>query len=206
MSFPSAGLAAVLTLGTLAPSALAQSAVPPSATLVVTGARAPTPASPTLKAEYRVGLVSTWPQETARGGCRNGGVETLEGMLSRRGDRYTGTFTRRTEILFCGGHGGRTGADAAGCALRLKGRGRVDVTGVVTGDETSPSGRAVRLTWIPAPGQEAEVSGACAQAFQDAVKAMYFSTPHGAEVPLTPIGAGPRTERLENYAWQVTLE
>ncbi len=82
----------------------------------------------------------------------------------------------------------------------------MDVTGVVLGDEISPSGRAVRLTWTPAPGQEADVSGTCASAFKDAVRALYLSIPHGAEFALTSIGAGPRTERLENYAWQVTLE
>ncbi len=207
MSFWFPGIATVLTLGSLATSALAQRAVTRSASLARTDAPAPTPTPPTLKAAYRVQLTGTWPQETTAGGCRNGGEETLEGMLSGNGDgRYTGTFTRRTEILFCGGHGGRAGAVSASCALTLKGRDSVDVTGVVMGDETSPSGRAVRLTWTPAPGQEADVSGTCASAFKDAVRALYLSIPHGAEFALTSIGAGPRTERLENYAWQVTLE
>jgi hypothetical protein len=34
---------------------------------------------------------------------------------------------------------------------------------------------------------------------------MYLSTRHGAEIPLTTADAGPRTERLENYAWAVEL-
>jgi hypothetical protein len=35
---------------------------------------------------------------------------------------------------------------------------------------------------------------------------MYLSTPHAVEFPLTSAGAGPRRERLENYAWKVELE
>jgi hypothetical protein len=50
------------------------------------------------------------------------------------------------------------------------------------------------------------VHGACAPAFKQAMKEMYLSTPHAAEFPLTSVGAGPRTERLENYAWKVELE
>jgi hypothetical protein len=39
-----------------------------------------------------------------------------------------------------------------------------------------------------------------------AVRRMYLGTPHAAEFPLTAAGMGPRTERLENYAWIVELE
>ena len=35
---------------------------------------------------------------------------------------------------------------------------------------------------------------------------MYLSTPHAAEFALTPSGAGPRSERLEYYAWKVELD
>ncbi len=86
MSFLFPGIATVLTLGSLATSALAQRAVTRSASLARTDAPAPTPTPPTLKAAYRVQLTSTWPQETTAGGCRNGGEETLEGMLSGNGD------------------------------------------------------------------------------------------------------------------------
>ena len=48
--------------------------------------------------------------------------------------------------------------------------------------------------------------GACAPAFKQAMKEMYLSTPHAAEFPLTAADEGPRTERLENYAWTVELE
>ncbi len=207
MPFQFARLTAALALGSLTTSALAQSAVPPSAPLALLGAPAPTTAPTALKAAYRVRLTSTWPQETAAAGCRNGGEETLDGTLSRNADgTYSGTLSRRTELLFCGGHGAHAGADAASCALTLRGQGTVDVTGVVMGDEASPSGRAVRLMWTPTPGHEAAVSGACASGFKDAMKAMYLSTPHGVEFALTAAGAGPRWERLEDYAWEVTLE
>jgi hypothetical protein len=150
---------------------------------------------------YQVLLTSAWSQETA-GGCRNGGTETVEGALSRNADgTYSGSFVRRTELLFCGAHS----AAARSCALTLVGRGSVVMTGVVMDDEASPSGRSVRATWIPAPGHEAVVSGACPAAFKDAMREMYLSTPHAVEFPLTAAGAGPRTERLENYAWTVEL-
>ncbi len=60
--------------------------------------------------------------------------------------------------------------------------------------------------WTPAPAHQASVRGACAPAFKQAMKEMYLSTPHAVEFPLTSAGAGPRTERLENYAWKVELE
>jgi hypothetical protein len=175
-------------------------------------AAAPTPIRSALKSVYHVRLTSTWPQERLEGGCRNGGEETVEGTLTRAADgRYTGTFVRRTELRFCGAHGGAPAAAAPppppprNCELLLTGQGEVSATGVVREDETSPSGHEIRLAWMPAPGHEAEVSGACAPAFKDAVRAMYLSTPHAAEFPLTPAGSGPRTERLENYAWTVEL-
>lgn len=207
MSFPFPRLVAAFALGSLATSAAAQSVVAPSASLALTSAPAPpTPMPGVLKAAYRVRLTSTWPQETTAGGCRNGGQEMLEGTLTRNADgTYAGTFDRHTELLFCGAHGPQ-GSTAAGCALTLEGHGTVAMTGVVRGDETSPSGRSVVATWTPTSGHEAAVSGACASTFKDAVKAMYLSTPHAAEFPLTPAGAGPRTERLENYAWSVELE
>lgn len=199
-------LAAALALGALAPSlGGAQSALEPArAELALRNATAPA----TLKASYHLVLTSTWPQQQVRSGCLNGGVETVEGTLvsDARGS-YTGSFTRRTELLFCGAHGeSALGGETQDCALTLTGEGMVAMTGVVVDDETSPSGRAMRATWTPEAAHGAAVSGACPAAFKDAVRAMYLSTPHAAEFPLTAAGAGPRTERLENYAWKVELE
>lgn len=200
-------LAAALALAGLTPiSAAAQRSAAPT-TIALLLADSAAPGRPALKSSYHVRLTSTWPQETTPAGCRNGGEESIEGTLVRRADgAYAGTFTRRTELLFCGAHGGRQDASAAGCALALVGRGDVDATGRVREDEGSPSGQEVRLVWTPVPGHAAAVSGACAPAFKEAVRRMYLATPHAAEFPLTAAGAGPRTERLENYAWTVELE
>ncbi|MFL5516733.1 MAG: hypothetical protein ACJ8DJ_11290, partial [Gemmatimonadales bacterium] len=40
---------------------------------------------------------------------------------------------------------------------------------------------------------------------RDTAKILRFCR-HGAEIPLTTAGTGPRTERLENYAWIVELD
>jgi hypothetical protein len=199
-------LAAALALAGLTPMVgRAQSAAtPPTITILL--ANGAMPERPALKPVYHVRLTSTWPQEAA-GGCRNGGEETIEGTLAREADgTYTGTFARRTELLFCGTHGTHQDAGAAACELALTGRGDVSATGVVRDDQASPSGQEVRLVWTPAAAHEASVRGACAPAFKQAMKEMYLSTPHAVEFPLTSAGAGPRTERLENYAWTVELE
>ena len=73
-------------------------------------------------------------------------------------------------------------------------------------DETSPSGRSIRVSWTPAAGHEAEVSGECAEGFKQAVRSMYLSTLHAAEFPLTTVGSGPRTDELESYAWRAEVE
>ena len=80
------------------------------------------------------------------------------------------------------------------------------MTGVVVDDGSSPSGRAARVEWTPVPGHAAAVTGACPAAFMEALQRMYLTTRHAAEFPLTAAGAGPRSERLENYAWSVELE
>ncbi len=202
-----ASLAAALSLAGLAPLAAAAQSAPPPSTLALSATDDRVPLRAALKPAYQLRLTSTWPQETTAGGCRNGGEETIEGVLARAADgSYAGTFTRRTELLFCGAHGGREAAPASGCALTLTGRGEVEATGVVRADDTGPTGQEVRLVWTPAPGHQAAVSGECAPAFKQAVKRMYLSTPHAAEFPLTAAGAGPRSERLENYAWTVELE
>ena len=138
-------------------------ALPPAspASLAMTEAPEPTPphASAALKRAYRVRLTSTWPQESA-GDCRNGGEETIAGELTRQADgTYAGTLTRHTSLLFCGAHG----PDAAACALTLAGAGPVAMSGVVLADDRALSGRALRVTWVPAPDQEVTVSGACAE-------------------------------------------
>jgi hypothetical protein len=185
-------LAAALALGALMPSfAAAQTEL----------ALADAPAPGALKTAYHLVLRSTWPQEQAANGCRNGGTETVEGTLTRRADgSYSGRFARRTELLFCGAHGEAATTAAASCALTLEGRGDVTMTGVVLSDRT------MRATWTPAAGQEANVTGPCSAPFKEAVRAMYLTTPHAAEFPLTVAGAGSHTERLDAYAWEVTLE
>lgn len=200
-------LATALALAGLTPATGAAQAVTAgtATALSLSAGLAPVPAA--LKSAYRVRLTSTWPQEAATAGCRNGGDEAVEGELTRTGDgTYRGTFSRRTELLFCGAHGTPQVMEATGCALTLTGQGAVSVTGVVLADETSPSGRSMRLTWTPARGHEATVTGPCAPSFKRAVKAMYLSTVHAAEFPLTTVGSGPLSERLENYAWNVELE
>lgn len=202
MSFRFSSLAAALALGAAAAPAAAQSAVADApASLVLTTASVPAP--PALKAAYRLHLTSTWPQYIASKGCRNGGEETLDGVLTRNADgTYAGRFARHTELLFCGAHG----PAAAGCSLVLAGNGAVAMTGVVLSDEGSPSGRSMRVTWTPAPEHEAEVTGQCAVGFKRAVRQMYLTTLHAAEFPLTTVGSAPRTERLDSYAWKVELE
>jgi hypothetical protein len=197
------GAAAALALAALFPSpGASQIALRPARASFALVGEAPTPAA--LKTAYHVRLTSTWPQESA-GDCRNGGGETLDGRLIRNADgTYSGSFARNTRLLFCGAHGSEATA-AESCALMLQGKGRVTVRGVVVDDETSPSGRSARVEWTPVPGHAAVVTGACPAAFKDALRGMYLSTRHGAEFPLTAAGAGPRSERLENYPWTVEL-
>jgi hypothetical protein len=200
-------LAAAFALAGLTPTAGGAQSALGSPTIALSLADRAVPARPALKPVYHVRLTSTWPQEAAAGGCRNGGEETIEGTLAREPDgTYTGTFARRTELLFCGVHGSRQDTEAAACELALTGQGDVSATGVVRDDQASPSGREVRLVWTPGPAHQASVRGACAPAFKEAMKEMYLSTPHAVEFPLTSAGAGPRTERLEDYAWKVELE
>ena len=180
-------------------SSLALTTAPESA-----AARAPVlgPAPGALKSAYRIRLTSRWPQESVSAQCRNGGLETLTGTLSRNADgTYFGNFTRETRLLFCGAHGPVTSA----CSLDLVGKGSVAMTGAVMADEASPSGRSIRVTWTPAAGHQAAVTGTCAQGFKQAVRGMYLSTLHAAEFPLTTVGSGPRTDELESYAWRVEV-
>lgn len=204
MSFRFSPLAAALALGGVTTPVLGQSADGRAPTaLALTAESAPVPGPAALKRAYHLSLTSTWLQQVVAAGCRNGGEETLEGTLALETDgTYSGRFARRTRLLFCGAHG----PAAAGCSLMLEGKGAVAMTGVVLADETSPSGRSVRVTWMPAPGHDAEVTGACAEGFKQAVREMYLSTPHAAEFPLTTVGSAPRTEELDSYAWKVRLD
>ena len=157
-----------------------------------------------LAAAYHVRLRSAWPQEPASNeGCRNGGDEMVEGVLSLTGDgSYRGNFERRTLLLFCGAHG----TDGQACELTLEGDGRVLMTGVVVSDERSPSGSALRVVWRPSPSHGASVRGACPSDFKRSIEAMYLSVTHGAEFAVPGAGQGRRVERLENYAWTVEIE
>jgi hypothetical protein len=162
------------------------------------------PATPAaeLAATYHVRLESAWPQLLATDGCENGGSETVEGDLirSRYGD-YTGTFTRRTHLLFCGAHG----TSGKACTLVLDGEGPVTVHGVVVEDERSPSGLGLRATWTPEATHAAEVRGECSAEFKAAIQRMYLTARHGAEFAVPKAGAAPSSERLEDYAWIVEV-
>jgi hypothetical protein len=193
------GAAAALALAALIPPAGAAHSTLEAARVSF----APTP--PALKTSYHVRLTSTWPQEAA-GDCRNGGEETIDGILTRNADgTYSGSLARSTRLLFCGAHGAE-GTAAESCALTLDGKGRVTAGGAVVDDETSPSGWSARIEWTPTPEHAAVVTGACPAAFKDALRSMYLTTRHGAEIPLTTAGTGPRTERLESYAWTGELD
>ena len=155
-----------------------------------------------LAATYHVRLRSAWPQLTATDGCENGGSETVEGTLTRSPNgEYTGLFTRRTRLLFCGAH---ASSDKA-CALVLDGEGLVAVHGMVVEDERSPTGRALRAVWTPAANHSAEVRGECAAEFKQGVQRMYLTARHGAEFALPAAGAPPSSEQLEDYAWIVEV-
>jgi hypothetical protein len=197
-------VAAVLAFAALTPIAgSAQLEPAPALALSLGDSIKPTP---TLKAAYHVRLTSTWPQD-AIAGCNNGGLEIIEGTLVRTADgHYTGTFTRRTKLLFCGAHGSREGTNASACELELTGHGTVAVNGALRSREAGVDGQDVLLVWTPVAGHAADVRGACATGFKEAVKQMYLTTPHAAEFALPLAGTGPRTERLENYAWTVELE
>jgi hypothetical protein len=204
MRFRISSLATALALGGVAAPAMAQTPAPVApAALVLTAPPMPTPVPVALKSAYRLRLTSRWPQQLVAAGCRNGGTETLDGTLTLNPDgTYSGSFARQTRLLFCGAHG----PVASACSLDLVGKGRVTMTGVVLADATSPSGRSIRVTWTPAAGHQAAVSGECAEGFKQAVRSMYLSTLHAAEFPLTTVGSGPRTEELESYAWRVEVE
>jgi hypothetical protein len=172
--------------------------------IVLLAAATAAPAHPPaeLAATYQVRLESVWPQLPG-GGCENGGNETVEGTLTRSpGGAYDGTFTRRTHLLFCGAHA----ASGAACALVLDGEGSVQVHGIVTEDDRSPSHRAVRLTWAPDTHHAATVRGECATEFKEGTRRMYLTARHGAEFALPAAGAGPTSERLEDYPWVVDVQ
>ena len=203
----SLGLAGALALTAFASLSLrAQSSAPADArstALALNGLPVrPRPAA--LKPTYRIHLRSTWPQLAGGSkGCFNGGEETLDGTLAANADgTYSGTFARRTRLLFCGAHGS-DGAES--CQLTLQGEGQVSVSAVVMADDSSPSGRVARLVWVPTPDHQASVSGACPTPFKEAVEAMYLNTHHSVELPLIEAGAPPMTQRLEDYAWTVEM-
>jgi hypothetical protein len=165
------------------------------------------PGTRALKSAYRILLRSDWPQLAGRSrSCLNGGQETVEGILSRNADGgYGGTFVRRTRLLFCGAHGAGVGSGQS-CDLTLLGDGTVNVSAVIVPDDSSASGRAARLIWVPSPDHQATVTGACSPAFKQAVQEMYLGARHSVEVPLTEAGSGPTSGRLRDYPWVVSLE
>ena len=163
----------------------------------------PSARPPALAATYHLTLTSDWPDNGDPEGCGNGGQEVVEGTLTRRWpDRYEGTFRRRTILRFCGSHG----TSEAECTMTLQGAGSVAAVGDVVADNQSESGRALRLIWTPRPGHTAETEGACTPGFMSKVKALYLNVRHGVEFALPAAGAAARSERLEGYAWTVTIE
>ncbi len=156
-----------------------------------------------LAGAYHLSLRSDWPQLGRSGmACRNGGDETLRGMVTRNaGGTYEGTLDRSTLLFFCGTHG----VSGDECELVLEGDGGVVVRGVVVPDAASPSGSALRLSWSPRADHAAEVHGACSAAFKRSVRKMYLSVRHGAEFALPAAGKGIR-ERLEDYPWTVDVQ
>ena len=163
---------------------------------------APRGAAPLADA-YHLSLRSAWPQLGSSGAaCRNGGDEMLRGMVMRNAEgMYEGTLDRTTLLFFCGAHS----VSGESCELVLEGDGRVAVRGVVVSDEVSPSGRALRLSWVPSADHAAEVQGACSADFKRSVRQMYLSVRHGAEFAL-PVAGKAMRERLEDYPWTVEVE
>jgi hypothetical protein len=193
------------TLGLLSGLALTTLSTAPAVAQAIAYGEAPVQRhAAALPGAYHLRLESAWPQAVAAAeDCRNGGTETVEGMLARIADgTYRGSLDRRTLILFCGAHG--VGGEA--CELVLEGDGKVTMTGLVVPDEASPSGSALRVSWRPSPTHGATVRGACSADFKRSVEEMYLSVRHGAEFAVPAVGMGKWVERLENYAWTVAVE
>jgi hypothetical protein len=158
-----------------------------------------------LRPNYRVRLVSDWPQLTAGAlGCVNGGQEVLEGVLTQTGDAsYTGRFKRKATIRFCGAHPGTTEM----CALTLTADGTVAARGTVAvtrGEWTSPG---IEFRWTtPEGASQAVVEGDCTPDFNDKVKRLYLSASHALEFTLPPAGESRRTMALDDYGWIVDVQ
>lgn len=191
------------TLGLISGIGLTLLLAAPVVTQAIAYGERPAPRVATVLAEaYHVSLESAWPQLASTADCRNGGDEMLRGMVARNAEGvYQGTLDRNTMLYFCGAHGPQGKA----CELVLEGDGSVAVEGFVVSDETSPSGRALRLTWAPKPDHAAQVQGACSAGFKRSVREMYLTVRHAAEFPLPVAGEGLR-EQLENYAWTVEVQ
>ncbi|HUF34609.1 MAG TPA: hypothetical protein VMN37_01605 [Gemmatimonadales bacterium] len=187
--------------------ALLLATVPPAAAQAIAyGEPPPIPIRPPALAErYQIRLTSAWPQLPGAAGCESGGRETVVGTLTRTaGGEYAGSFSRTTHLLFCGTHGGQR-AEGDACSLVLDGEGEVAMRGTVVAGERSPSGRSLQVTWAPDGEHTVRVAGACPAAFKESVERMYRSVRHGAEFALPNAGAAPRTERLEDYGWEVEV-
>lgn len=157
-----------------------------------------------LRPQYRMRLVSNWPQLTAGElKCVNGGQEVLEGTLVQTGDAsYAGHFVRRATIRFCGAHAGA----AEACSLTLTAEGTVAAratVGLTRGDWTSPP---VEFRWTTPDGaSDAVVEGDCTAEFNDKVKKLYLGASHSLEFSLPPAGEPRRTMSLDDYGWIVDI-
>ncbi len=156
-----------------------------------------------LRPAYTIRMTSAWPQLTVEGlDCVNGGEEVITGKLVRlEGDQYVGELERSGTIRFCGVHG----AARQGCSLTLTAQGGVKASG----DALVPTdGRAplLLLEWRSAPsGTSVAVGGTCPRDFGDAVRQMYLGAQRGVELPLPGAGMSARTERLEDFGWDVEV-
>jgi hypothetical protein len=157
-----------------------------------------------LEQDYRIRLVSDWPQLTSGGlACLNGGQEVLEGTLTRTSDAgYSGTLRRTATIRFCGAHGGAREV----CALTLTSVGTVTAEGNVTPTAAGWADPELALHWYaPTGASDAIVEGDCDPGFSASVRRMYLGVEHAIEFPLPAAGTGGRVTRLDDYGWIVDV-
>ena len=128
--------------------------------------------------------------------------EIVEGTLTRSPNgEYTGTFTRRTHLLFCGAHG----VSAKACALVLDGEGLVAVQGLSWRTSEVRAAEGYRRCGRPRRTTPWKSGASAAAEFKQGVQRMYLTARHGAEFALPAAGAAPSSERLEDYAWIVEV-
>jgi len=162
-----------------------------------------TPRETLLRPAYTIRMTSDWPQLEVEGlSCVNGGEEVITGKLVRlENGEYVGELERAGTIRFCGIHG----AAREGCSLTLTAQGGVNASGdaMISSPGAAP---VLVLEWRSAPsGTSVAVGGSCSREFGDAVRQMYLTAQRGVELPLPGAGASTRTEKLEDFGWNVEV-